>query len=513
MTPKNNSSGIKRRDVLKGIGTLGVAGLAGCSTNNTGEDQEPTTGTETTPKDKHKSKISFSGLDNLEVLPFVNESNIDSSTELSVEVRDQDGLETIRLTYNDSHREEPFTVYDKGRNGFGQESNGETVSITGELPQRIIAPETGEFTVKATDTNGNTETRTEQINLNPNGWIVDRENGQYQTGRNWDNHQLNRQQLQENHISVWDETATYNKVLEELEQLEQGEDVLVDGGREKYIGEHAQALYSNSEYEKGNAEGYGEWDGEFYSELTDLEHILGDAQNTVLTHQRVVHPTAFSAWANRASATLEEIIHEFNNEAKQHLEQTGEKAVYASGVAEGGHGTMITYTDTENTDIETEHPWQFVDTTSDGIAPVTEEINTGGEYNPFVEGYDSETQTEMTYEGEKRIAQGALEGFIAKRDNPEPFQWQHIGISDNILEDLFNKHVPQKGSIDPIMDMMEEAIDLQIDTEGYVQVYGDSLDNYEMAVTRDEGLYEQNMDQDTTVTEQTVENYLADLPA
>ena len=496
---------LTRRKLLQGIGAAGAAGLAGCSTNS---DKNQPTETGKSSGSQNDTRIEFLQSKGIEVLPFVNEENIDNTAGLRLEVEDQDGLERIQLTYNDQHRDQPHTIYDRAKNEFENGAGNQMIPISQEFPQRIIAPETGEFTVKATDTNGNTETRTEQINLNPNGWIVDRENGQYQTGRNWDNHQLNRQQLQENHISVWDETATYNKVLEELEQLEQGEDVLVDGGREKYIGEHAQALYSNSEYEKGNAEGYGEWDGEFYSELTDLEHILGDAQNTVLTHQRVVHPTAFSAWANRASATLEEIIHEFNNEAKQHLEQTGEKAVYASGVAEGGHGTMITYTDTENTDIETEHPWQFVDTTSDGIAPVTEEINTGGEYNPFVEGYDSETQTEMTYEGEKRIAQGALEGFIAKRDNPEPFQWQHIGISDNILEDLFNKHVPQKGSIDPIMDMMEEAIDLQIDTEGYVQVYGDSLDNYEMAVTRDEGLYEQNMDQDTTVTEQTVENYL-----
>ena len=513
MTPKNNSSGIKRRDVLKGIGTLGVAGLAGCSAN-TGEDQESSTGTETSPTDNHRSKISFSGLDNLEVLPFVNTENIDSSTELSVEVRDQDGLETIRLTYNDSHREEPFTVYDKGRNGFGQESNGETVSITGELPQRIIAPETGEFTVEATDVTGNTETRTEEINLNPNGWIVDRENGQYQTGRNWDNHQLNRQQLQENHISVWDETATYNKVLEELEKLEQGEDVLVDGGREKYIGEHAQALYSNSEYEKGNAEGYGEWDGEFYSELTDLEHILGDAQNTVLTHQRVVHPTAFSAWANRASATLEEIIHEFNNEAKQHLEQTGEKAVYASGVAEGGHGTIITYTDTENTDIETEHPWQFVDTTSYVIAPVTREINTGGEYNPFVEGYEPEKYEDLEYESKKRKASEALGSFIfGGRGEMEEIQGQVLDFSDPILKDVFNNHVPNKGSIDPILEMTERGADLLVDTEYNVQMYGESLEDYEAAVTKDQELYEKSRDPDTTVTEQPVENYLADLPA
>jgi hypothetical protein len=497
----------QRRKILKLTGTALAAGLAGCSSDNE-KDKKSNSGTDTTTENSYETEVTFSNLDSLNILPFVNEENIDNKAGLRLEVEDQDGLERIQLTYNDQHRDQPHTIYDRAKNEFENGAGNQMIPISQEFPQRIIAPETGEFTVKATDTNGNTETRTEQINLNPNGWKVDRENGQYQTKRNWDNHQFNRQQLQENHISGWDETATYNKVLEELEKLEQGEDVLVDGGREKYIGEHAQALYSNSEYEKGNAEGYGEWDGEFYSELTDLEHILGDAQNTVLTHQRVVHPTAFSAWNNRAAATLENIIHEFNNEAKQHLEQTGEKAVYASGVAEGGHGTIITYTDTENTDIEAEHPWQFVDTTSDGIAPVTEEINTGGEYNPFVEGYESETQTEMTYEGEKRIAQGALEGFIAKRDNPEPFQWQHIGISDNILEDLFNKHVPQKGSIDPIMDMMEEAIDLQIDTEGYVQVYGDSLDNYEMAVTRDEGLYEQNMDQDTTVTEQTVENYL-----
>lgn len=486
-----------RRNILKTLGaTATTAILAGCSTDSS-EDQTPNTGTKNGSTNSYDTEVSFTGLDNLEILPFVNEGNIDSSTELNVEVKDQDGLEAVQLTYNDSHREKPFTIY-------GQESNGETVSITGEFPQRLLSPRTGEFTVKATDTTGNTETKTQQINLNPNGWIVDRENGQYQTKRNWDNHQLNRQQLQENHINGWNEVATYNKVLEELEQ----------GNTEKYDGEQEALFYSNSEYKNGNAEGYGHWDEEFYSELTDLEHIIGDPRSIIRTHQRDVHPTAYSAWANRASATMEKIIHEFNDEAKQHLEETGDKAVNVGCVFEGGHGTMIAYADTENTDIEAKHPWQFVDTTANGMAPVTEEINTRGGYNPFVEGFEPENYEGLEYESKKRKASEALGSFIfGGRGEVYEIQGQVLDFSDPILEDVFNNHIPKGGSIDPILEMTERGADLLVDTEYNVQMYGESLEDYETTVTKDQKLYEMSRDPGTTVTEQTIENYLTDLPA
>lgn len=67
----------------------------------------------------------------------------------------------------------------------------------------------------------------------------------------------------------------------------------------------------------------------------------------------------------------------------------------------GGHGTTVTYTDLENTDIEAEYPWKFVDTTSDIIDPITEEVNTGGHFNPFIDGYLPEDQGYFGYESER----------------------------------------------------------------------------------------------------------------
>ncbi|WP_144060731.1 hypothetical protein [Salinarchaeum sp. Harcht-Bsk1] len=259
-----------------------------------------------------------------------------------------------------------------------------------------------------------------------------------------------------------------------------------------------------------STEGYGHWDKEWYSELTQLEHIIGDAQNAVRTHQRHVHPTAFSAWNHRFAATIQEIANTFNQELNQYQEQNNGKAFRAIYVNESQHGTAIVYTDLENTDIDGEHPWQFVDTTSGTIAPVTEDINTGGVFNPFVDGYQPEDQTGLGYEREKKSAIGSLQGFIDQdADDLDNLQRRKLGISNNLLEEIFNDHIPSAGSIGPILDLIEKAADVQLETGKHIQAYGESLEHYRLAVG-DQELYDMGMTPGSNVDAEAVESYISE---
>ena len=157
------------------------------------------------------------------------------------------------------------------------------------------------------------------------------------------------------------------------------------------------------------------------------------------------------------------------------------------------------------------------------MARVTENINTRGDYNPFVDGYESDEvlgeyrtgdpDESLMYTDEKRKAMQGLRSFIIDNDFTDGLEGSMWGISDSILENIFNEHIPSGGSIDPILDMLEKTVDLQIDTGKNVQVYGEDLENYQIAVAEDEGLYEMSRDPETQVTEQEVENYLMDSPA
>lgn len=499
--------GNTRRDILKISGTALATGLAGCQTNNSDNDN-PTP--EQTPETDQPTNIEFLQPKNIETVPIVTEENKDNKSEINLEIEDQDGLKQIELFYNDEHRDQPHTIYDKTN-----EKGTQNKQISTEFPQKIISPQTGQFQVEVTDTNGNTKTRTESINGLTNAWKVDRpQSNNYSTERKWDNLHYNQQRLN-NHASEWHNRAVYQTVLNELEE----------GNTDKYTGSHASSSYSNSRHELGEEDRLGYWDPEFYEELTSLENIFDDGQNAIFTHQSIVHPTAYSAWNNRFAATLEDIIHKFNGEAKQHLEETGEKAIQTGYVNEGGHGTVITYTNLEDTDIEAEHPWQFVDTTDSNVAPVTQDyVNTRGRYNPFVDGYKNDEalgeyttenpdESNVLYQNEKQIATQGLRSFIIDNDYTDGLEGSRWGISDSIMEDVFNEHVPSGGSIDPIMDMLEKATDLLIDTGENIQVYGEKLENYQIAVSGDQELYDMSMDPETQVTEEEVENYLTDLPA
>lgn len=507
----------QRRKLLRTLGITATVGLSGCSqllSEDTENDPEVSTSPEQTPEPDQSTNIEFLQPKNIETVPIVTEENNDKKSEINLKIKDQNGLEQIQVAYNDQHRDQPHTLYNKTQDEFEEGIGNQMIPISTEFPQKIIAPQTGEFQVEVTDTNGNTKTRKQKIHNQKQTWKIDLPNNDtYTTERNWDNLHYNQQRLN-NHASEWHNRAVYQTVLNELEEV----------NKEKYNGGRAGTTYSNSIDELGKVNSLGHWDPEFYEELTNLEHILGDGQNAILTHQRTVHPTAYSDWNNRFAATLEDIIHKFNAEAKQHLEETGEKAVNAGYVNEGGHGTVITYTNLEDTDIEAEHPWQFVDTTDSTVAPVTQNyVNTRGNYNPFVDGYknnealgeyktEPSDQSNVLYQNEKDIAQASLVSFISSGEADE-LDWPKVSISDNILEDVFNDHVPSGGSIDPIIGMIERTVDLQMNTDNYIQVYGEDLENYQIAVTEDEELYDMSMDPETQVTEEEVENYLTDLPA
>lgn len=509
-----------RRDILRLSSAALATGLAGCQTSNRDNDPQTPEHTETTTSENHPTDIEFVELHDIETLPIITDDNIDDTAGVRLEVEDQDGLEQIQLLYDNDHRDEPLTLYDKTQDEFEHDAGNQMIPIEEEFPQRLLAPETGEFSISVTDVKGNTETRNQEIHNLTQSWKVDQpQNDNYATERNWDNPHFNRQQFHDEHVSKWHEAAVYDVVLQELE----------NNNQEKYDGDRKGFFYSNSEHKTGNVEGYGHWDKEFYQQLTQLEHILGDAQSAIRTHQKEVHPTAYSAWNNKFAATLEDIANNFNQELQEHQGETGEKALHAGYINEGGHGTVITYTNLEDTDIEAEHPWQFVDTTYRTVEPVTEEIHTGGNYNPFVDGYESDEQlgeydttenpdeSDVLYRNEKDIATMALLNFIRNGEGDhadiEELEGIATGISDSILENIFNEHVPSGGSIDPILDMVEKTTDLQIDTGKNVHVYGEDLESYQMAVAEDDTLYEMSADPETTVGEEEVENYLADLPA
>lgn len=146
--------------------------------------------------------------------------------------------------------------------------------------------------------------------------------GTQNTEQTWDDHRFDREALYENYVSEWHQAAVYDQVIQELE----------NNNQEKYNGNNRGLLFSNH----NSTEGYGHWDKEWYSELTQLERIIGDAQNAVRTHQRHVHPTAFSGWNHRFAATIQEIANSLNQELSQHREETGELGFHANWINEAG---------------------------------------------------------------------------------------------------------------------------------------------------------------------------------
>jgi len=101
-----------------------------------------------------------------------------------------------------------------------------------------------------------------------------------------------------------------------------------------------------------------------------------------------------------------------------------------------------------------------------------------------------------------------LQSFIVHKESTDEFEWQKLSINDGLLEDIFNEHIPDGGSIDPILDMVEKATDVQIETGQYVHVNGESLDDYQI-IQEDGGLYEMSMDPNIKVGEAEVNDYLS----
>jgi len=369
-----------------------------------------------------------------------------------------------------------------------------------ETESQPPADESGTTDTDDSSTDG-TGTTGDETREPPEAYVVDLKDangddiGNYSTEQEWDDHRFDREALYENYVSEWHQAAVYDQVIQELE----------NNNQEKYNGNNQGFLFSNQE----SAEGYGYWNTERFEQLEQLQDILMDSQAATRIHQEQVHPTAYSNWNHRFAATIQRVSNTFNGELNQYQEQNNEKAFRATFVNENTHGTVITHTDLENTDIEADHPWQFVDTTSDKIEPITEDINTGGTFNPFVDGYQAEDQTHLGYEREKKSAIGSLQSFIDQTGDSDNLQRRKLGISDNILEEIFNDHIPSGGSIDPILDMFEKAADVQLETEKYVQLYGESLAEYHLAVG-DEELYNMGMTPGSNVGAEEVEEYISE---
>lgn len=82
-------------------------------------------------------------------------------------------------------------------------------------------------------------------------------------------------------------------------------------------------------------------------------------------------------------------------------------------------------------------------------------------------------------------------------------------MSDNLLEQIFNEHIPSAGPIDPVLDLIGKATSVHIETEKYVQVYGESLEHYHLAVG-DRELYEMGMTSRINAVAEDVEEYVSE---
>jgi hypothetical protein len=489
----------QRRRLLGLTGTALITGVAGCggtSEDNAGsgdggsESSNEDTGGESSQD--QEAVIEFLSRDSIQTVPIVTEDTIENTAGVEVEVEDPDGLENVVLNYNDSHRDEPFTVYEKARSEF---ENGTTVSISEEFPQRIIAPRIGEFYFEVTDVNGNTTTRTEPIEDLENSFRADRKRKQtenidnYKTERNWDNIITDTQQIQEIHQNWLDKNA-YTPLVN---QILNGED-FSSGGK----------VFPNYDF-SGEENNIGFFDQDVVKNENDFERLVRWYLPAIMEHDRVNYGSAPSSRFHRFAATMETLINEHHPTAE--ADGTGVNSIPAHGI----FGVQ----DTNNQEfylVDTTAAPQFEQTVAqinDGFI-TSENGNRSELWEPFHD-FSPGKPSFGTYEGQSESSMSALMTFRATDILTE--KYDSFFMTDRWMDEAYQV-LRDGGSIEPITDPIEE-ITAKASEDGFqdkVGIYG-TLDDTRIAVTSNEEVYDAVMydpDQAPGITE--IENMLESTP-
>lgn len=459
----------QRRKLLTLTGTAVATGLAGCGGNSednaaerqaqgNGDDGNENTGGEASPD--QEAVIEFLERNNIQTVPIVTEDTAEKIAGIEIEVEDPDGLENVVLNYNDSHREGPFTIYDRARSEF---ENGTSVSISEEFPQTVIAPNTGEFYVELTDTNGNITTQTEPIDPEGTGsHRIDRKRkqdqdseiqdiGNYSTERNWDNQVTNTQEIKELQ-QKWTNEAAYTPLIE---QVMTGED-LSPGNK----------IFPN-------------WDGEddgFFDQDTvknedDFETLLRWYLPLIKHHDRQNYGVGPSSRFANFAATMETLLNEHHPQAQ----------AQTTGVNTGGGHGIFGVQDTKNEEfylVDTTSPSAGADT---AVGRIGEFITSEGKsrdnlwdpYHDFKPG----PQGNLHYEGKSEIAMSGLFNFVENKVGNRQLDYESFFFTDEWMDDAY-QILRNGGSINPIVEPIEEIISQasKKESEGKNGIYGNLND-------------------------------------
>ena len=465
----------QRRKLLTLTGTAVATGLAGCGGNSDGSVESGNGGTEDGNGDTdgessqdQEAVIEFLDREGIQTVPIVTEETSENTASIELEVEDPDGLENLLLQYNDSHRDQPLVLYDRSRDEFEQGVNGEMVPISEEFPQTVIAPNTGEFYIEVTDTNGNTTTRTEPIEGLVSSFRADRKRkqegniGNYNTDRNWDNINTDTKKVQEKHQSWLDKNA-YTPLVEKILS---GEDVDTTGN-----------VYPNWEREDR-----GFFDQDKVKNVDDFETLLRWYLPAIYDHDDDNYGAAPSSRFPRFAATMETLINEHHPEAE--ADATGVNSIPSHGIF--------------GVQDQNNEEFYLVDTTASSpqfdpaIGKIGEFITSEGYarddlWDPFHEFSPGEPSF-GTYEGQSRRSMSALMVFRATSNLQE--KYDSFFITDEWMNEAYQV-LRNGGPIQPITQPIEEIISKASENEfqDKVGVYG-TLDDTRIAVTDNKELYE-----------------------
>ncbi len=517
-----------RRTVLRSIGVAITTVLAGCSGEEPEESAEPpeTTHWTTTTTVNREATVTVRDHENRNLLPIVTEDNRERSARIKAKVKDLDGIESIVVRFDNGHMDQPKQVHEDS-------GGGEQIPVVYDLPQRLIGPGENTFTTRVTDQKERTQQYTSTFTPETQTWKVDTPHSDYSTDRKWDNLQFNQplEAFNGNTIKeqqeIWNDEMVYPTLIADLR----------DGDKQQIQEQYKGSKYGSSVEYPNSEEDDGTWNLNDFQNTDRIQEILSFGRNALHVHYLENNFTNWSTENDHLASTLQKICNELHDENPDN-----ENIIETTYVNEGNHGTVMAYADPEKTDTEYTHfdgethgefNWWFVDTTDNWTLPINNDetkVPPGarGGYNAFIQGYKGEEQVSdtsriQTYEQEKKIAVHPLLGFIDRSDT-EQIDKTAISISDPVLEQIYNKHIPEGESGDPIIDMAMKASQLQIETGEHVQVYGDNLEYNEedevfegVEYAINEGniysLHNMSMDAETRLTKDRVDRFLEEAAA
>ncbi|KAB7514595.1 hypothetical protein DM867_05605 [Halosegnis rubeus] len=472
----------QRRKLLGLTGTALATGLAGCGGNSDGSVESGNSGTEDGNEDTggessqdQEAVIEFLDREGIQTVPIVTEETSENTASIELEVEDPDGLENILFQYNDSHRDQPFTIYDKARSEF---ENGTSISTSEEFPQKVIAPNTGEFYIEVKDTNGNTTTRTEPIEGLNSSFRADRKRkqegkiGNYNTDRNWDNIVTDTERLRETQQRVLQEQA----YTELVNQVMNGEDFEA-GGRG----------FPNYDLSGENSDP-GFFDQDAVKNEDDFETLVRWYLPAIMDHDRQNYGSAPSSRNDRFAATLETLINEHHPEAE--AVSTSVKSLPDHGIfgVQEQNNEEFYLVDTTAASPQFE---QAVAQINDGFI-TSENGNRSELWEPFHD-FSPGKPSFGTYEGKSRKSLAGLYHFVSKGADVEIQGKEPEGrvfMTDEWMNEAYQV-LRNGGSIQPITNPIEELF-YNHQTNGRdddIGIYG-TLDDTRIAVTDNEEVYE-----------------------